>query len=73
MSGVLRVQRQRRERKMNKEQLELAERKAREHWETYVKKIVEIHESDSMVVEKVGVHYILTFIHGFKHGVESVE
>lgn len=58
---------------MNKEQLELAERKAREHWETYVKKIVEIHESDPSVVTKVGVHYILTFIHGFKHGVEAIE
>ena len=58
---------------MNEELLKLAERKAREHWESYVKKIVEAHEPDSSVVEKVGVHYILTFIHGFKHGVEAVE
>ena len=56
-----------------KANLVLAEQKAREHWETYVKKIVETHESDPTVVEKVGVHYILTFIHGFKHGVESIE
>ena len=50
--------------------------KARElaeaHWNFYVKKIVEAHEPDPSVVEKVGVHYVLTFIHGYKHGVESV-
>ena len=50
--------------------------KARElaeaHWNSYVKKIVEAHEPDSSVVEKVGVHYVLTFIHGYKHGVESI-
>jgi len=51
--------------------------KARElaeaHWDSYVKKIVEAHESDPSVVEKVGVHYVLTFIHGYKHGVEDAE
>ncbi len=49
-----------------------AEELARKHWDTYVKKIVEAHESDPDVVAKCGVHYILTFIHGYKHGVESV-
>ena len=43
------------------------------HWETYVKKIVELHESDPSVVEKCGVHYILAFIHGYKHGVEDTK
>lgn len=51
--------------------------KARElaetHWESYVKKIVEVHEHDPAVVEVVGVHYILTFIHGYKHGIEDSE
>jgi len=56
---------------MNKELSDLAEKKAREHWETYVKKVVEAHEPDPTVVEKVGIHYVLTFIHGFKHGVEA--
>ena len=50
--------------------------KARElaemHWNSYVKKIVAVHEPDPSVVEKCGVHYVLTFIHGYKHGVESV-
>ncbi len=43
------------------------------HWESYVKKIVEAHEPDSSVVEKCGIHYILTFVHGYKHGVEDAE
>ena len=53
---------------MNDKPRELAEA----HWESYVKKVVEAHEDDPSVVEKVGVHYVLTFIHGYKHGVESV-
>ena len=57
----------RREVRLNK-----AEELARKHWDTYVKKIVEIHEPDSSVVAKCGIHYVLTFIHGYKHGVESV-
>ena len=48
-----------------------AEELARKHWDTYVKKIVAAHEPDPEVVEKCGVHYILTFIHGYKHGVED--
>jgi len=52
---------------------DIAERLAIEHWETYVRKIVEAHESDPSVVEKVGVHYVLTFTHGYKHGFEAKE
>ena len=45
---------------------------AEAHWDSYVKKIVEAHEPNPEVVEKCGIHYVLTFIHGYKHGVESV-
>jgi len=55
--------------KMSERAQELAER----HWKTYVKKIVEAHEPNPEVVEKCGVHYILTFIHGYKHGIEDSE
>jgi len=48
-----------------------AEQLANEHWETYVRHIVELHEKDPDIVYKCGVHYKLTFVHGYKHGRES--
>ena len=50
-----------------------AQELAEAHWNSYVKKIVGAHEDDPSVVEKVGIHYVLTFIHGYKHGAEDAE
>jgi len=51
--------------------VKIAEELAEEHWSTYVKVILEAHETDEDVIRKCGVHYRTAFIHGFKHGVES--
>jgi len=45
---------------------------AAEHWETYVKIILEAHEDDEDLIRKIGAHYVTAFVHGFKHGVESM-
>ena len=50
-----------------------AEELADEHWDTYVRVVVEVHEEDEDVIMKIGVHYRTAFVHGFKHGVESVK
>ena len=53
--------------------MKTAEELAEEHWETYVKIILELHEDDVDLIRKIGVHYNLAFIHGFKHCARVLE
>jgi hypothetical protein len=39
------------------------------HW-VYVKKILKLHGESDDVIEKCGVHYTESMVHGFGHGVE---
>lgn len=40
---------------------------AEEHWENYVKPLLELHGENSKVIEKIGFHFVSAFIHGAKH------
>ena len=46
---------------------------AAEHWETYVKIILDVHEDDEELIRKIGVHYKLAFVHGYKHCARVIE
>ena len=46
---------------------------AAEHWETYVKIIIDLHEDDEEMIRKIGVHYKLAFVHGYKHCARVIE
>jgi len=46
---------------------------AEEHWETYVKIIIGLHDDDEEMIRKIGVHYNLAFIHGYKHCARVIE
>ncbi len=41
------------------------------HWK-YVRAMLEAHGIDKNDIEMCGFHYYSAFIHGYKHGVESV-
>ncbi len=41
-----------------------------DHW-SYVKQILETHGESDDVIEKIGVHYRLAMVHGYKHGVSK--
>ncbi len=42
---------------------------ADDHWE-YVKSVLEAHDEDPLVIEKIGFHYRTGLEHGYKHGLE---
>ena len=44
--------------------------KAKAHWE-YIKGILETHQENNEVIEKIGYHYKTAFLHGYKHGIED--
>lgn len=44
---------------------------AEDHW-SYIEKLLEAHNEPEISLEKIKFHYISAFIHGYKHGVESV-
>jgi len=46
---------------------------AAEHWETYVKIIIDLHDDDEEMIRKIGVHYKLAFVHGYKHCARVIE
>ncbi len=50
-----------------------AKQKAEEHWNTYVKKVLETHGEDGHVLRKCEFHYMTAFVHGYKHGWEDRE
>ena len=41
------------------------------HW-AYVESVLQLHGEDQGVIEKCGEHYKAAFVHGFKHGIESL-
>ncbi|MBK8184314.1 MAG: hypothetical protein IPK63_16115 [Candidatus Competibacteraceae bacterium] len=41
------------------------------HW-AYVESVLQLHDEDQGVIEKCGEHYKAAFVHGFKHGIESL-
>lgn len=43
---------------------------AESHWK-YVEGLLKIHKEHPDSIAKVKYHYIETFIHGYKHGVED--
>ena len=45
---------------------------AAEHW-GYIRTLLEIHNTNTYTIEKVGFHYRTAFIHGWKHGKEEAE
>ena len=49
-----------------------ANKKSEDHWR-YIESVLRVCGEDESVIAKCGFHYITAFIHGFKHGVESVE
>jgi hypothetical protein len=43
---------------------------AEDHW-AYVKSVLEAHNEDEIVIEKIGFHYKTGMEHGYKHGIED--
>ena len=41
------------------------------HW-GYVESVLQLHGEQLDVIEKCGEHYKAAFVHGFKHGIESL-
>lgn len=41
------------------------------HW-AYVESVLQLHGEALDVIEKCGEHYKAAFVHGFKHGIESL-
>ncbi|MBK8132609.1 MAG: hypothetical protein IPK48_07800 [Gammaproteobacteria bacterium] len=41
------------------------------HW-GYVESVLQLHGEELDVIEKCGEHYKAAFVHGFKHGIESL-
>ncbi len=41
------------------------------HW-AYVESVLQLHGEQLDVIEKCGEHYKAAFVHGFKHGIESL-
>ena len=48
-----------------------AEALAKAHW-SYVEEVLAAHGVSPAVIETCEFHYISAFIHGYKHGVESM-
>ena len=48
-----------------------AKEMAEAHWQ-YVESVLVAHTEVAHVIERCKLHYISAFIHGYKHGVESV-
>jgi hypothetical protein len=46
---------------------------ATEHWESYLKPLLVAHGVPVKILLLIGFHYISAFVHGFKHGVESIK
>lgn len=42
-----------------------------EHWESYVKPLLEAHGEDPVVIKKCGFHYVSSGIHFIKHTLEK--
>lgn len=51
---------------------EKAEKLAKAHWE-YLDSVLMAHAVSSHERELCGHHYRTAFVHGFKHGVESIQ
>lgn len=45
---------------------------AEAHW-SYVRDVLKAHVVDNKTINTVKFHYITSFIHGYKHGVEDAE
>ena len=45
---------------------------ANAHW-SYIEKLLKCHGVGTSIIDIVGYHYVSSFIHGFKHGVEYIE
>ena len=45
---------------------------AEAHW-GYIQKVLGTHDVSNSQIEKIKFHYITSFIHGYKHGVEDTE
>jgi len=43
---------------------------ANQHW-SYIKSLLVNHKVDN--IEEIGFHYVTSFIHGYKHGIEDSE
>lgn len=49
----------------------MAKQKAARHW-SYLEEVLQQHEVSEKEIDIIGFHYRTAFIHGWKHGVESV-
>lgn len=50
--------------------METPEELANQHW-SYVEKVLQTAGENPEIIEKIKMHYIESFKHGFKHGRES--
>lgn len=46
---------------------------AEAHFEGYIKPLLEVHGTTEDDLKIISFHYKSAFIHGFKHGIESVK
>ena len=48
-------------------------KRVEEHWENYVKPLLEVHGEDPQVIEKIGFHYCSSGVHFYKHCLEDYD
>ena len=56
----------------NTDQISPEKKLANDHW-GYIESLLEAHHVLNTTIELIEFHYKSAFIHGFKHGVESME